>query len=417
MALILRFAAGSDVGLLRDGNEDSAYAGPHLLVVADGMGGAAAGEVASSVVVAALSRLDEDDPGGDLIAVLEQQIQRAEQQLGALVDAQPGLAGMGTTVTAALRSGSRLGLLHIGDSRGYLLRDGRLEPITHDHTLVQSLVDAGRLTAEEARTHPQRNVITRSLDGAHHVQPDLSVREVRDGDRLLLCSDGLSGVVSGETLEVTLAEAPDPDHAVDELIALALKAGGPDNITCIVADVVQTDDDEPEPPRPPVAVGAVGQRRRTRRLPLPDTPAGRAAALMGGSAAAPVVRSSRRRRRRLVLLTALATLVVGVVVGASIGWYTWARQQYYVGTATSTAGEVVAIYRGPAEQLFGVQLSELVEATDLVVAELPEFEQEQLAGTIPARSQAGAEEVVARLRAEAAECAGPKPPSGCPEQP
>lgn len=417
MALTLRFAAGSDVGLLRDGNEDSGYAGPHLLVVADGMGGAAAGEVASSVVVAALSRLDDDDPGGDLLAVLEEGMRRAEEQLAALVDAQPGLAGMGTTLTAALRSGPRLALLHVGDSRAYLLRDGRLEPITHDHTLVQSLIDAGRLTVDEAHTHPQRNILTRTLDGTHPVQPDLSVREIRAGDRLLLCTDGVSAVLSGDTIADTLAGDRSPQQALDALIGLALKGGGPDNITGIVADVVEVDDDEPPPPGPAMVVGAVGMRRRSRRLSLPDTPAGRAAALVEGSAAAPVVRSTRRRRRRLLALLAVVMLTLGVVVGASIGWYTWARQQYYVGSAPSTSGDVVAIYRGPAERLFGIQLSELVTATDLLVTDLPEFEREQLANTIPARSPAGAGEIVQRLRDEAAQCAGPKPPSGCPEAP
>lgn len=417
MALTLRFAAGSHVGLLRDGNEDSGYAGPHLLVVADGMGGAAAGEVASSVAVAALARLDDDEPGSDPLALLAERAGRAEQQLSALVDAEPGLTGMGTTLTALLRSGSRLGLLHVGDSRGYLVRDGQLQPLTHDHTLVQSLMDAGKLTPQEAHAHPQRSILTRVLDGARPVEPDLSVREVHPGDRLLLCSDGLTGVVSEDTLAATLTAHHDPQDAVDALIDLALKAGGPDNVTCIVADAVEVSDDDEEPQSVPVVVGAVGLRRPTRRLALPDTPAGRAAALRDGSAAAPVVRSSRRRRRRLLVLTALATLVVGVVLGASLGWYLWARQQYYVGTTDTDAGVVVAVYRGPAERLFGIQLSELVRASDVPLDGLPEFEQEQLEGTIPARSPADADAIVQRLREEALACAGSKPPAGCPETP
>ena len=241
VSLSLTYAARSDVGLLREGNEDSGYAGEHLLAVADGMGGAAAGEVASSVVVAAFARLDDDEPTGDVLTLLGGALKRAEEQLTALVDAQPGLSGMGTTLTAMLRDGNRIGLLHVGDSRAYLLRDGNLERITRDHTLVQSLIDAGRLTEAEAQTHPQRNVITRSLDGVHPVEPDLSVREIRAGDRYLICSDGLSGVVSQETLGQTLQEFSDPDEAVDALVALALRGGGPDNVTCVVADVV---DDE-----------------------------------------------------------------------------------------------------------------------------------------------------------------------------
>ncbi|MDH4352605.1 MAG: protein phosphatase 2C domain-containing protein [Actinomycetota bacterium] len=421
--LTLRFAAASDVGLVRDNNEDSGYAGPHLLVVADGMGGAAAGEVASSVAVAALARLDDDDPGGDLLAVLAQAVQRAEEQLAALVDAQPTLGGMGTTLTALLRSGSRLGLLHIGDSRAYLVRGGELAPITHDHTLVQSLIDAGRLTQDEAQTHPQRSILTRTLDGTHPAQPDLSVRELESGDRLLVCSDGLSGVVSQDTIAETLARHDDPQDAVDALVALALKGGGPDNVTCVIADVVPVEydasdeDDEIVEEDSALAVGAVSQRRPSRRLPLPDTPAGRAAALVAGSAAAPMVRSTRRQRRRVVLLTALGMLVVGVIVGAVFGWYAWARQQYFVATSETDSGVVVAVYRGPAEQLFGIKLSELVSQSDLLVAKLPEFEQEQLASTIPARGPEDADAIVQRLREEALACAAAKPPAGCPESP
>ncbi|MEO8329890.1 MAG: protein phosphatase 2C domain-containing protein, partial [Candidatus Nanopelagicales bacterium] len=225
MPFRLTYAARSDVGLIREGNEDSGYASPRLLAVADGMGGAAAGEVASSVTIAAFAGLDDDDPTGDLLALLRQTLQRCEGQLTALIEAEPGLRGMGTTVTAMIRSGNRLGLLHIGDSRGYLLREGKLEQITRDHTLVQSLIDAGRLTETEAQTHPQRNVLTRVLDGAHSAEPDLSVRELRAGDRFLLCSDGLSGVVSNQTIEETLAQYEPPEQAVEALIALALRGG------------------------------------------------------------------------------------------------------------------------------------------------------------------------------------------------
>ncbi len=420
--LTLHFAAASDVGLVRDNNEDSGYAGTHLLVVADGMGGAAAGEVASSVAVAALARLDDDDPGSDLLEALAQAVKRAEEQLAALVDAQPTLSGMGTTLTALLRSGSRLGLLHIGDSRAYLMRGGELGPITRDHTLVQSLIDAGRLTKDEAQTHPQRSILTRTLDGTHPAQPDLSVRELESGDRLLVCSDGLSGVVSEETIAETLTSHVDPQDAVDTLVALALKGGGPDNVTCVIADVVPvdfdaSDEDDVVEEDSALAVGAVSQRRASRRLQLPDTPAGRAAALVAGSAAAPMVRSSRRHRRRVVLLTALGMLVVGVIVGALFGWYAWARQQYFVATSETDAGVVVAVYRGPAEQLFGIKFSELVSQTDLLVAELPEFEQEQLATTIPARGPDDADAIVQRLQEEALACAAAKPPAGCPESP
>jgi len=241
MATALRYAARSDVGLLRDGNEDSGYAGPRLLVVADGMGGHVAGEVASSVAVATLAALDEDTPGHDLLGSLRNAVEQANDQIAQITTGDPALEGMGTTLTAMLRAGSRLAVVHVGDSRAYLLRDRRLEQITHDHTFVQSLVDEGRITREEADSHPQRSLITRALTGHEEVEPDLSVREARAGDRYLICSDGLSSVVSPETLEEVLATVPDPDAACRALVQYALRGGGPDNVTVIVADLTPGD--------------------------------------------------------------------------------------------------------------------------------------------------------------------------------
>ncbi|MCW2681462.1 MAG: protein serine/threonine phosphatase, partial [Frankiales bacterium] len=238
MTLSLRFAARSHTGLLREGNEDSVYAGPRILAVADGMGGHAAGEVASAVAIAAIAHLDEDDPGSDLLDTLRSSAVSANDHLRDMVAGDPGLDGMGTTLTAFLFAGSRLGMLHIGDSRAYLLRDGVLTQITHDHTLVQTLVDEGRISEEEATTHPQRSLITRALDGRQGIEPDLSVREVRQGDRYLLCTDGLTGPVGRlETLQEALG-IEDPQETCDRLVQLALRGGGPDNVTVIVADVV-----------------------------------------------------------------------------------------------------------------------------------------------------------------------------------
>ncbi len=191
--------------MIREGNEDSGYAGPRLLAIADGMGGQAAGEVASSEVISTIVALDDDVPGSDLLTSLGQAVQRANDQLRAMVEEDPQLEGMGTTLTALLWTGQRLGLVHVGDSRAYLLRDGVLTQITQDHTWVQRLVDEGRITEEEASTHPQRALLMRALGSGEHVEPDLSVREVRAGDRYLICSDGLSGVVSHQTMEETLA--------------------------------------------------------------------------------------------------------------------------------------------------------------------------------------------------------------------
>jgi serine/threonine protein phosphatase PrpC len=409
VALTLRYAARSDVGLLRDGNEDSGYAGPHLLVVADGMGGAAAGEVASSVAVAALAVLDEDEPTGDLLEVFGDSIRRIEDQLGALVEAEPRLRGMGTTLTAVVHADGRLGLVHVGDSRGYLMRAGSLERITRDHTLVQSLIDTGRLTEHEATTHPQRNVLTRVLDGAHPTEADLSIREIKAGDRILLCSDGLSGVVSADTIAASLLANDDPQDAVDELVDLALRGGGPDNITCVVADVVQ-DDGEVEG-ADAIVVGAVGVQRTSRRLRLPDTPAGRAAQLARGDDDDDSEPGGRSRLRALVM-TAVGMLLLGLVVGAAIGWYTWSQGQYFVAT-----GDVVAVFRGPTEPLFGLDLARLVETSTVGVAELPEFEQDQVSGAIVAENLQDARDIVQRLADEAERCTGENPPAGCPETP
>ena len=251
MTLVLRYAARSDVGLVRSNNEDSVYAGARLLALADGMGGHAAGEVASQLVIAALAHLDDDEPGGDLLAKLDSAVQSGNSAIAAQVEMEPELDGMGTTLTAILFAGNRIGLVHIGDSRGYLLRDGELTQITKDDTFVQTLVDEGRITNEEAHSHPQRSLIMRALTG-HEVEPTLIMREVRLGDRYLLCSDGLSDPVSHETILDAL-QIPDVTESADRLIELALRGGGPDNVTVVVADVVDYD----YGPTQPILAGAV----------------------------------------------------------------------------------------------------------------------------------------------------------------
>jgi protein phosphatase len=425
MALALRFAARSDVGLLRDGNEDSAYAGHRLLVVADGMGGHAAGEVASSVAVATVAALDEDAPGPDLIDRLSVAVSQANDVLRDMVVGDPALEGMGTTLTAMLRSGSRLALVHIGDSRGYLLREGRLQQITHDHTFVQSLVDEGRITEEEADHHPQRNVITRALDGRADVDPDVSVREARVGDRYLLCSDGLSGVVSRDTLEATLREVSDPAQACEELIELALRGGGPDNITCIVADVVEV---STAPPGVPQVVGAAAEQ-----LPAPSDTRQRRGAAERAAALNPrplrrTVRNTdhddqdrpvRRRWPRRVLALAVA---LAVLVGLGWGAYALSQRQYYVGADDN----VVAIYQGISQDLLGLSLSHVYSRGDLTTGQLPGSSREQVSSGIPADNLADAHAIVGRLAALAARCATPVPaprptptptPTGTPARP
>src|SRR5690348_2703797 len=235
MTLTLRYAVRSDRGLVRGNNEDAVYAGPRLLAIADGMGGHAAGEVASKIVISAMEPLDEDRSIGDLLGTLRDTVVDANHRISEAVAKRKDLEGMGTTLTALRFNGAQVGLVHVGDSRAYLLRGDLLSQITHDDTYVQYLVDSGKLTPDEAKDHPRKSVILRALRGAE-VEPDVSIREARAGDRYLLCSDGLSDVVSTETIFETL-RIPDVQECADRLVELALRGGGPDNVTVIVADV------------------------------------------------------------------------------------------------------------------------------------------------------------------------------------
>jgi PPM family protein phosphatase len=260
MSPTLRSAAGSDVGRRRPMNQDSAATTQRLLAVADGMGGHAHGEVASSVAIDALLDLDRRLPADlaelDLTDALGQAVIEAADRLTELAKADSELRGTGTTVVAFLVDGDRIAIAHVGDSRAYLLRDGELFRLTRDHTLVQALLDEGRITPEEAATHPRRSWLVRTLQEATPVEPDLFTVDGQVGDRYLICSDGATAVLDDETLRDVLAEVEDRAAAVQRLIELANEGGGPDNITCVVADLVDAEPDE----NPPVVVGAVAAR-------------------------------------------------------------------------------------------------------------------------------------------------------------
>ncbi|MGW3458174.1 MerR family transcriptional regulator [Streptomyces olivaceoviridis] len=239
--LELRYAALSDRGHVRPANQDTVYAGRRLLAVADGCG--PAGAPASRAAVAALRFLDErEEPAaGSVLNLLEEAVRGANEAVRDLARAAgEGGEESGTTLTALLWTGSKLALVHIGDSRAYLLRDGGLFRITHDHSVVQSLIDEGRLSQEEAESHPQRALLLKALgtSGAPSV-PDLRVREARDGDRYLVCSDGLTRVVPDALIKELLTAGSDPEAVVRSLIGAANAAGGPDNVSCVVADVVE----------------------------------------------------------------------------------------------------------------------------------------------------------------------------------
>jgi protein phosphatase len=350
VSLGLRYAARSDRGLVRANNEDSVYAGARLLALADGMGGHAAGEVASQLVIAALAHLDDDEPGGDLLSKLDAAVRQGNSAIAGHVEMEPELDGMGTTLTAILFAGNRLGLVHIGDSRGYLLRDGELNQITKDDTFVQTLVDEGRITAEEAHSHPQRSLIMRALTG-HEVEPTLIMREARPGDRYLLCSDGLSDPVSHDTILEAL-QIEDVTESADRLIELALRGGGPDNVTVVVADVVDYDYGQTAP----ILAGAVSGHDDD--VAPPNTAAGRASAFNPKRTTAkrvvPQIETplkKPRSRRRVIIAAALLVLVVfaGLAVGREI-----IRSNYYV---TENAG-TVSIMRGIQGSILGYPLQE-----------------------------------------------------------
>jgi serine/threonine protein phosphatase PrpC len=220
------------------------------------MGGHAAGEVASAATITTIAPLDAEDPGPDLVGALADAVATANLRLQELIISDPAIEGMGTTLTALLWSEGYAALCHIGDSRAYLLRDGQFVQITHDHTLVQSLVDEGKITEDDVATHPHRSLLLRALDGRTIAEPDLTPLETYPGDRYLLCSDGLSGVVTEQTLHQTLASVPDPDKAALRLVELAIKGGGPDNITCIVADVIDSHSSRVPPTWQPMFAGA-----------------------------------------------------------------------------------------------------------------------------------------------------------------
>ena len=402
MTLALRYAVRSDVGLLREGNEDSAYAGPHLLAIADGMGGHAAGEVASAVAISELAGLDDDVPGRDMLGVLADAVAKANARLHDMSAADPSVEGMGTTLTAMLWSGARVALCHIGDSRAYMLRDREFHQITRDHTLVQSLLDEGRISPDEAATHPQRSLILRALDSRTDAEPDLSLREALAGDRYLLCSDGLSDVVSEETLHRALLGISDPDDAVIQLVDLANRAGGPDNITCIVADVVDSATTLVPPSDISVVAGAASSQGG-RPVARADTPANRAHLLTqpprpaeaddeedhGAADGRPGGGEQAHRRPWPLVTTVLVLLVVVVVGGGWAGW-SYAQRQYYVG---ASGGQVV-IFRGVNQKLAGISMSSVYRRTGIPIGQVTTDDRQQVVSTITASSLSDAGKIV-----------------------
>jgi PPM family protein phosphatase len=409
----LQYAAISDVGRVRKDNQDSGYAGPWLLTVCDGVGGAARGDLASSTAIGQLRRLDQPPPEtGEPDARLELvagALHRASDRIGELVDEEPSLSGTSTTATVALFDGERLAMGHVGDSRAYLFREHEISQLTSDHTFVQSLIDEGRITEEDARTHPHRNLILKALDGVHEVDPDLFTVELVEHDRILLCSDGATGSLDDGRLADILATGS-PDFAAVELVRASLEAGSTDNVTCIVADVVTAQPDD-EPPAPMVVGSAAELKRRSRSGGsfFRGHRAGDTGELEPVAADLPpdvpyafdpdpeTARYAPRPPRRFVWLRRCLA-VVGIL---GLGWmagvvaWSWSQHQYYVGEQDG----VVTIYRGVNADVPGIDLSHPYETSDVRVDQLSTFNAGQVQQGIGASSLYDAERTVQRLAA------------------
>lgn len=370
MSVQLRYAARSDIGAIRKNNQDSGYAGPHLLVLADGMGGAAGGDTASRVTVSMLSELDDIHRADDLLPLLRESVTSAHDELLEMAGVDESLKGMGTTCIALLRSGNKLAMIHIGDSRAYLLRGESLIQVTKDHTLVQYLVDHGQITAEEAENHPKKNVIMRALgDTEGEVELDESIREAVVGDRWLLCSDGLFGVVSNETIAHTLLHYANLDKCASRLIELALAAGAPDNVTVVLADVLDDRDvtAATAPSTMPVVVGSATSEFEAHGRPRPTHTSPEEA---DECPADEEIAEKKRWPARFAVIIGILLLVGGGLFG---GWF-WTQSQYYVYSADGNVG----IYRGVPQALGPIELSQLKERSDLEIADLTDTAQRRL---------------------------------------
>ncbi len=348
-----------------------------------------------------------------MLEVLAGAIHRANDRIADLVEADPSLDGMGTTVTGAMFDGAELGLAHIGDSRAYLLRDGQLERLTHDHSWVQSLVDEGKISADEAALHPHRSLLLKVLNGQAANDPDLTMVSVQAGDRLMFCSDGVCGLVDDPVITEALA-IPDLEDAIERLVSEALAEGGIDNITVIVADVL-----EAEGTAGPVVLGAAAERDippvgTKPRVDQVDDEEDTVVTVLP-SAATPEPDHSEDearynpqppRKRRFVRPVVLLLIFV-LVIGAGLGTaYAWTRTQYFVGAS----GEQVAIFQGLSESIPGLSLSTVYEVQGLTVAELPPYYQDKVHGNIDVSSLDSARQTVAELTEAAKRCAIQNPP-------
>lgn len=460
MALYLDFAANSDVGKIRKKNDDSGYAGRYFAVVADGMGGHVGGDVASASTVLDLVHLDRPDVANP-INTLADEIQSANIILNELVDANPKLSGMGTTVTALLLTGDRFRFAHIGDSRAYRLRDRRWQQISRDHTFVEKLLEEGRITAEEAKVHPHRNVIMRVL-GDSDASPELDLNEfaVEPGERWLLCSDGINAVVPEEETEQIMRESSTVREAADRLVERTLELGSPDNVTAVVVEIRDDKEDHPESgenaeddPAPDTAqlrvaadgdlaanqailrhemanrphelVGAAQLATDSGQIPIVTRRSGerRAAALLNHKSAAAeqaafssdadLLTDEPPRRRRWLAATVVALCAALL---ASVLWfgYAWTQTRYYVGADNGT----VAVFNGVSQSVGPLKLSHVDTPSPIPLDALPAYNRQLVEQGITAESREAALNILRGILVKAKEqCNVVAPPSPLPGVP
>ena len=398
-------AAASNVGKVRSSNQDAGYAGTYLSVVADGMGGHAGGDVASHLVIRHLLQLDKEfsDVAAaqqELLAALLQ----ANDMLSDVVYEHPELAGLGTTVSAMLRVGRQVVIAHIGDSRIYLLREGNLSQVTVDHTFVQRLIDSGRITEEEAHDHPRRSVLMRVL-GDVDASPEIDtvVLDVAQGDRWMLCSDGLTGVVYSDRLKPFLVEAETADDAADTLVQASLTGGAPDNVTVVVVDITDTDPENiaelvgsaagPMAVKAPEAklIPTPNLKPRPKPKKLPISTGGMSVPPTALTAQLDAVKAKRIRRRAVLIGSMI--MVAGAIVISGILGYRWSQTQFYVGQDKDS----VVIYQGISQNVLGVGLSQVYVDTDIPLDTLTAYQQQQIKNGIPFGTYQDAQSLVDSL--------------------
>ncbi|KFF58521.1 protein phosphatase [Cryobacterium sp. MLB-32] len=403
MATVIHSAAASHVGRVRSNNQDSGYSGHHLFVVADGMGGHAGGDVASAIAVKRIVEADTDyASAADAEFALQAALIGANAQLAETVFEHAELTGMGTTVSAMIVLENEVAIAHIGDSRIYLLRDNELSQITIDHTFVQRLVDSGRITEQEAMVHPRRSVLMRVLgDVDSSPEIDTSILATLPGDRWLICSDGLTGVVSHSGIAAAVSSGLSASDTADRLVKESLDGGAPDNVTVVIVDVGDAAERDDSPTvvgsaAAPTAFGEEPVRNRPLRIPALRLHPVRETHFEPDSQdylSELIEEDARRARRRKTTWLVGVILLVLTIGSATFLGYQWTQTRYFVGVEGST----VAIYQGVQQDIGPIALSSVYEDTSLELSSLRVYDRQQVEKTISAASLEEARLIIERL--------------------